>query len=101
MTKLIAEIGWNFLGDLNLAKEMILAAKESGADFAKFQTWSTKDLIKGPWHKDNRINLYKKAELSENDHYELNEFCKKKKIIFLTSVFNKKYLQFNYIIKNN
>ena len=42
MTKLIAEIGWNFLGDLNLAKEMILAAKESGADFAKFQTWSTK-----------------------------------------------------------
>ena len=27
MTKLIAEIGWNFLGDLNLAKEMILAAK--------------------------------------------------------------------------
>ena len=28
MTKLIAEIGWNFLGDLNLAKEMILAAKE-------------------------------------------------------------------------
>ena len=48
----------------------------------------------GPWHKDNRINLYKKAELSENDHYELYEFCKKNKIIFLTSVFNKKYLDF-------
>lgn len=94
MTKLIAEIGWNFLGNISLAKEMISAAKESGADFAKFQTWSTKDLVKGPWHKDNRINLYKKAELSENDHYELNEYCKKNKIIFLTSVFNKKYLEF-------
>ena len=94
MTKLIAEIGWNFLGNINLAKEMISAAKESGADYAKFQTWSTKDLVRGPWHKDNRINLYKKAELSEDDHYELNEFCKKKKIIFLTSVFNKKYLKF-------
>jgi len=94
MTKLIAEIGWNFLGDLSIAKEMISAAKESGADFAKFQTWSTKDLVDGPWHKDNRINLYKKAELSEDDHYELKEFCQKKKIIFLTSDFNKKYLNF-------
>jgi len=35
--KLIAEIGWNFIGEINLAKEMISAAKESGADFAKFQ----------------------------------------------------------------
>ena len=94
MTKLIAEIGWNFLGDMSIAKEMISAAKESGAHFAKFQTWSTKDLVDGPWHKDNRINLYKKAELSEDDHYELKEYCQKKKIIFLTSVFNKKYLNF-------
>ena len=60
MTKLIAEIGWNFIGNLNLAKEMIAAAKESGADFAKFQTWSTKDLVKGPWYKDKRISLYKR-----------------------------------------
>ncbi len=94
MTKLIAEIGWNFIGDMTLAKEMISAAKESGADFAKFQTWSTKDLIDGPWFKDNRIKLYKKAELSENDHYKLEEYCEKKKITFLTSVFNKKYLEF-------
>ena len=56
--------------------------KESGADYAKFQTWSTKDLVRGPWHKDNRINLYKKAELSEDDHYELNEFLKKRKLFF-------------------
>ena len=27
MTKLIAEIGWNFIGDMVLAKEMIVAAK--------------------------------------------------------------------------
>ena len=49
MTKLIAEIGWNFIDNMTLAKEMVSAAKESGADFAKFQTWSTKDLIDGPW----------------------------------------------------
>ena len=71
MTKLIAEIGWNFIGDMNLAKEMISAAKESGADFAKFQTWSTKDLIEGSWNKDGRIELYKKSEISRDQHIEL------------------------------
>ena len=94
MTQLIAEIGWNFLGNMGLAKEMISAAKESGADFAKFQTWSTDDLVDGPWYKDERIKLYKKAQLSIDDHYVLNEYCKKNKIKFLTSVFNKKYLSY-------
>ena len=36
---LIAEIGWNFLGNTSLAKKMIIAAKNSGADFVKFQTY--------------------------------------------------------------
>ena len=99
MTKLIAEIGWNFIGNMTLAKEMISAAKESGADFAKFQTWSTKDLVDGPWYKDNRIKLYKKAELTIDQHIELYEYCKKKKITFLTSVFNKKYLDFLKLLK--
>ena len=47
MTKLIAEIGWNHMGDMQLAKEMISAAKESGADCAKFQTWSVSRLKSG------------------------------------------------------
>ena len=92
--KLIAEIGWNFIGDMILAKEMIVAAKESGADYAKFQTWSTNDLKPGAWDKDGRIELYKKAELSEEKHIELKEFCDKNKIEFLTSVFNPKYFDF-------
>ena len=36
---LIAEIGWNHMGDLELAEKMIIAAKESGATHAKFQNW--------------------------------------------------------------
>ena len=35
--KVIAEIGWNFMGDMNLAKKMIVSAQKSGADIAKFQ----------------------------------------------------------------
>ena len=58
-TKIIAEIGWNHMGDMDLAKEMIVAAKESGADYAKFQTWSVKNLKPGPWDKDGRLEIYK------------------------------------------
>ena len=34
---LISEIGWNHMGNLNLAEKMIKASKLSGADYAKFQ----------------------------------------------------------------
>lgn len=85
---LIAEIGWNHMGDTSLAKEMVIAAKESGADYAKFQTWSVINLINGPWDKDGRREIYKKAELSKKMHEELYEFCLKNNIKFLTSIFN-------------
>ena len=94
MTKLIAEIGWNHMGDMVLAKDMITAAKESGADFAKFQTFDIKRLKSGPWDTDGRLELYKKAELTVDQHHELKEYCDKNEIEFLTSVFNKKYLEF-------
>ena len=61
MTKLISEIGWNHMGDMTLAKEMIHASKENGADFVKFQTWSVDRLTSGPWDEDGRFEIYKKA----------------------------------------
>jgi len=87
-TKIIAEIGWNHMGDMDLAKKMIVAAKESGADYAKFQTWSVKNLKSGPWDKDGRLEIYKKAELSKDKHFLLKEYCDKIGINFLTSIFN-------------
>ena len=44
---LIAEIGWNHLGDLNLAEKMIIEAAKNGADICKFQSRDPDDLIKG------------------------------------------------------
>ena len=86
--KIIAEIGWNHLGNISLAKKMIKAAKKNGADYCKFQTWNEKNLKDGPWDTDGRRDIYKKAQLSEQNHYELKEYCKKEKIIFFTSIFN-------------
>tara|TARA_B110000444_G_scaffold261004_1_gene310436 strand:- start:25062 stop:25868 length:807 start_codon:yes stop_codon:yes gene_type:complete len=88
--KIIAEIGWNHMGDMNLAEKMIIAAKESGADFAKFQTWQTKNLKPGEWDNDGRTEIYRKAELSKSDYSDLFEICKNNKIHFLTSLFNEK-----------
>ena len=68
-TKIIAEIGWNHMGDMELAKKMIKAANDSGADYAKFQTWSTQNLKPGPWDTDGRLELYEKSQLSLEQHY--------------------------------
>jgi len=104
MTKIIAEIGWNHLGKMNLAKKMILAAKKNGADFVKTQMFDIKYLKLGPWMKDGRFEIYKKAQLTEEKYKELYEFSKKNRINFFTSVFNipgaKKVLKIhNEIIK--
>ena len=88
MTKLIAEIGWNHMGDMVLAKDMITAAKESGCDFAKFQTWSVDRLKPGVWDTDGRREIYEKAELDLDKHFELKEHCDKVGIGFMSSVFS-------------
>lgn len=88
MIKIIAEIGWNHLGDMSLAKDFIKAAKKNGADFAKFQTWSTSRLKNGSWDEDGRRQIYEKAELSKENHIELINFCNTEKIEFLSSVFS-------------
>lgn len=86
--KIIAEIGWNHLGDMELAKEMILAAKNSGSNYAKFQTWSVDRLKSGIWDSDGRREIYKKAELSVENHKELINYCNEVSISFLSSVFS-------------
>ena len=87
-TEVIAEIGWNHMGDMVLAKEMVSAAAEAGADYAKFQTWSVSRLKAGPWDDDGRREIYIKAELKEDQHFELKEYCNSKSIKFMSSVFS-------------
>ena len=88
MTKIISEIGWNHMGDMNLAKKMIQSSKDNGADIVKFQTWSVSRLKPGPWDDDGRTEIYKKAELSYDKHKELLDFSNEIGIEFLSSVFS-------------
>ena len=90
MIKLIAEIGWNHMGDMALAEKMIIAAKNSGATHAKFQNWKVSKLKEGPWDIDGRREIYEKAELSNQKTQQLLEICTNNKINFLKDIPNYK-----------
>lgn len=76
-TTLVAEIGWNFLGNLTLAKKMIKSAKINGADYVKFQIWDPKYLKSGKWDKDGRKQIYEKSFLNKDKYLTLKKFSKK------------------------
>jgi N,N'-diacetyllegionaminate synthase len=95
--KIIAEIGWNHMGDISLARKMIKSASDNGADICKFQTWKTENLKSGPWDNDGRRQIYDRAQLKKKDYKILIKECKKNKVEFLTSIFNSKDINF---IKN-
>lgn len=88
MTEVIAEIGWNHMGNMALAESMVKAAFEAGATYAKFQTWSTKRLKDGEWDHDGRRQIYEDAELSIEDHKFLINKCEEIGIKFLSSCFS-------------
>lgn len=85
---IIVEIGWNFLGNLTLAKKMINAAASAGARYLKFQIWDPKYLKKGPWDTDGRRAIYEKAYLDEKKFRHLYDYSKKKNLVTFASVFN-------------
>lgn len=87
-TEIIAEIGWNFMGDMQLARKMIVSAKAAGADVAKFQYWDPSKLKPGPWDTDGRIDIYRAAALDSDKIAALLSVCDDVGIDFLISAFN-------------
>ena len=83
--KIIAEIGSNWEGDIELAKLHIKKAKESGADYVKFQMWRAEDLYKSD-HPEWK--MIKKSELTENIAQELKKYADMIGIKWFCSVFN-------------
>jgi len=81
---IIAEIGANHNGNIKLAKEMIKGAKKTGADSAKFQSWSKENLFSKTIYDKNK-DLEKQLDdwsLSYNQLSELKKTCDKEKISF-------------------
>jgi N,N'-diacetyllegionaminate synthase len=97
---LIAEAGVNHNGSIQLAKKLIDVASDANVDAVKFQTFITEKVISKNAKKckyqikntrqvnETQFEMVKKFELNEEAHKELINYCKKKKIIFLSSPFD-------------
>lgn len=91
---IIAEIGTAHRGSLSKAKELILAAKESGADYAKFQIVFADEIIHPdtgsvplPGGETPLYNVFKSMEKDEEFYFEISDYCKKYEIGFTASPF--------------
>tara|TARA_B100000941_G_C28379074_1_gene486322 strand:+ start:12 stop:863 length:852 start_codon:yes stop_codon:yes gene_type:complete len=109
--KIIAEIGINHNGSISLAKKMISEAKNCGADYVKFQkrdiniVYDKKTLDtyrESPWGKTNR-DQKKGLEFSRNEYNQIDSHCKKIKIGWFASAWDKNSLKFlkKYKLKYN
>ena len=98
---IIAEIGANHNGDMDLAKKMIDSAAKCGSDAVKFQSWNPKSLITKEEYERNQSyddspkkhfgsleEMVEKYYLREEQHFELKEYCDLKNIIFCSSPFS-------------
>ncbi|WP_217506331.1 N-acetylneuraminate synthase family protein [Paenibacillus xylanilyticus] len=98
---IIAEIGANHNGDMELAKEMIDAAVKCGVDAVKFQSWTNKSLIAQAEYDRNQKyddsakkhfgsleEMVDKYYLRKEQHYILKEYCSEKGVEFCSTPFS-------------
>lgn len=104
-TIIIAEAGVNHNGDIKLAKNLIDVAAQAGVDYVKFQTFKAVKLVTksakradyqvaNTKNKDSQLEMLKKLELSHEDHYLLIEYCRFKKVKFLSTGFDLESIDF-------
>ena len=93
---IIAEIGVNHNGNLELAKKLVEVAKQCGADAVKFQTFKAEESTgikadKAEYQKKNDVmeesqfEMIKKLELTFENFAFLKKYCEKKDIDFIST----------------
>ena len=90
---IIAEIGTNHTGDVEIAKKIIDVAVEAGCNAVKFQKKNVEKIytkefldshLESPWGNTQR-EMRMHRELSLNDFEKINKYCKKHKIEWFAS----------------
>lgn len=98
---IIAEIGSNHNGDMELAKRIIDEAVKVGVDAVKFQSWDNKSLIAREEYENNQSyddspkkhfgsleEMVEKYYLRREQHYLLKEYCEQKGVEFCSTPFS-------------
>ena len=98
----VAEIGINHNGDINIAKKLIDFATDFGFDAVKFQKREiskvySKNFLsqprKSPWG-NTQLDQKRGLELNFEEYKEIDLYCKKKKIQWFASAWEKQSLKF-------
>ncbi|MDX1379282.1 MAG: N-acetylneuraminate synthase family protein [Anaerolineales bacterium] len=100
---IIAEVGINHNGDIEIAKKMIDAAVHAGADAVKFQKRTPdictppeqqKQMRETPWGYITYLEYRYKVEFGEEQYREIERYCKEKKIDWMVSVWDEQSVDF-------
>ena len=100
---IIAEIGINHNGDLNIAKQMIDAAVHAGVDAIKFQKRTPdiatppeqqKQMRETPWGYITYLEYRHKVEFNEAQYREIDRHCRERGITWLVSVWDQASVDF-------
>lgn len=99
-TIIIAEAGVNHNGSLSMAKQLIDAAKSCGVDYVKFQTTKSPESITSKFAQmaeyqkknlnqdESQLEMLRKILLKMEDFGELNDYCKKQGVNFMSTPFD-------------
>lgn len=93
---LAAEVGINHNGDMGLARRMIDAAADAGADAVKFQNYRTEDFLsdrsltyeyvsQGRTVRESQFDMFKRCELPADALLELRRHCDRRGVLFLST----------------
>ncbi|MCR4695260.1 MAG: N-acetylneuraminate synthase family protein [Pseudobutyrivibrio sp.] len=99
----IAELGANHNGDMELAKTLIKTAKECGADCVKLQSFTPDNLFSKKNYEDNFFlgddyrnrtdytlrTVMEAYSLTREQHFELKQYCDELDIDFASTPFDK------------
>lgn len=100
---IIAEIGINHNGDLDIAKQLIDAASEAGCDAVKFQKRTPelcvpkeqRDKMRHtPWGYITYMEYREQVEFGENEFSEIADYCQNKKIDWMASAWDEPSVDF-------
>ncbi len=87
---LIAEIGSNHNGDMDLCRRLIDAAIDAGADAVKFQSWTEETLFsrEGYEQSESLREAVRQYQFAPEQHREIQGYCREQGVPFCSSVFS-------------
>ncbi|MFT5337236.1 MAG: sialic acid synthase SpsE [Luteibaculaceae bacterium] len=87
---IVAELNTSHFGKIENAKTMVVAAKKSGCNCVKFQSWTEGTLYSENYYQENPIaqRFVKKFSFSEDQLKELSDFCKELGVDFASTPYS-------------